>query len=752
MLHQIGNGALGPVFRAYDQDRDRLAAIKLFRLDLPPERVHQLIGEFEKIIAAELQHPVIAAPRATGIDSNSAYLALDFAAADSLDVVLRENGAAPPAQAVRVASQLAEALDYAADRQIVHGALHPRDILLSDDDIRIVGLGVARALERVGVDAPVRLPYAAPERINDSGWDRTADVFSLAAIVFEMLCGKRVTGTGSEAAESLTEVSGADMEALQRVFALALAGDPSYRYATATAFTDALKDAMGMEAAPARSRPKRRPKLRVVTTETELGLPLDEVAEVAEVPGVPEVLESRAPSLEFRVPSPEPQAPNPEALAPSPEEDAVIPVVPVRKPRRRRAPAPTPVAIETVAAPMPEQVPVEESLAADDLIPVQEEVVAETVHELVLEPEAIAEPEPEPTIELRAEPVPEPFIEPEPEPFVEPEPEPVVEPAAELPPFVQSLAEPEPEPEAIAEVIPEPVIEAEPPNPEPEIFASPEFRAPSPEPQVASFQPVFSNFEPRTSNLEPQRTPNLGPAAAVWPIGVAAVLGIALGFGAGYMVAIRDKAVAPVTAAASVATPTAAPVAPEPSPAVDVVLPPEPKLPVEPAQPNMDAKGEAWTGRMLVRSTPPGARVFVDGKDRGQTPLTIRELGQGEHRVRIARDGYTAAERRVVLSEKQASQSLSVRLGKDPASAKAAPPSAAAVAATATGGLVVESRPPGASVLVDGQHVGTTPLTLGDVRAGNHAIRIERDGYRIWTSGVNVAAGQQNRITASLEK
>src|SRR5256885_2294743 len=143
--------------------------------------------------------------------------------------------------------------------------------------MRIVGLGVARALERVGVTAPVRLPYAAPERINDEGWDRSADVFGLAAIVFELLSGKRLAGTGSEAAESLAEVPGADMDALQRVFALALAADPSYRYATATAFTDALKDAMGIEIAPARAKAKRRPKLHVVAAESaEPSLPLDD--------------------------------------------------------------------------------------------------------------------------------------------------------------------------------------------------------------------------------------------------------------------------------------------------------------------------------------------------------------------------------------------------------------------------------------------------------------------------------------------
>jgi hypothetical protein len=66
--------------------------------------------------------------------------------------------------------------------------------------------------------------------------------------------------------------------------------------------------------------------------------------------------------------------------------------------------------------------------------------------------------------------------------------------------------------------------------------------------------------------------------------------------------------------------------------------------------------------------------------------------------------------------------------------------------------LVIESRPSGAAVIVDGRNVGTTPMSLGDVAIGSHAVRLERDGYRVWASGVSISAGTQNRITASLEK
>ncbi len=716
MLHQIGNGALGPVFRAYDQDRDRLVAIKLFRLDLPPERVHQLAGEFEKLIAAELAHPVIATPRATGIDGNSAYLAQDFAAADSLDIVMREQGPAPAAQALRVAVQLADALDYAADRHVVHGALHPRDILLSQEDIRIVGLGIARALEHVGATAPVRRPYAPPERINDGGWDRTADVFSLAALVFEMLTGKRVAGTGSDAAEGLTEVSHGDLEAVQRVFALALASDPAYRYKTATAFTDALRSALDIETpaaspravvedAPPKPRTRRaRPKLRMVTPEPEL--PLNEVEEVCEVPEVPEVPRVQ----EVREASAEVEA----------EDVAVVP-----KPRRRKVPAPTPVAIETaheepLAEPAPEPEPVPELVIEPEPIVlqpiIQESVVEEPVVEesVVVEEPVVEEPIAEPVIQLAVTEVERIAVEPEPE--------------SEPP-------SPEREPEPLIETVPASLFAA---PPQAEIIES--------ESESIPESAGIPTLEPEAPSLEP-RVPNPAvfvPAArhaAVWPIGVAAVLGIAIGFGAGYTVAIRDRAsvrAVTSTAAAAAPVPQDAPAA-APQALGEIQLPSTAAQPVLPA-PTTKASAPAtpFAGRLLVRSTPSGAHVIVDGKDRGQTPATIRDLGRGEHRVQLERDGYRTAERRVALT--QPAQSLSVRLTRGAANGAKA------------GGLVIESRPQGAAVIIDGRPAGRTPLTLTDVVAGTHAVRIERDGYRIWTAGVDIAAGEQHRVTASLEK
>ena len=231
------------MFRAYDAERERLVAVKLFNLDLPPEKGHQLVAEFERLIAADLTHPALASPLATGITGVSAFLAQDYVAAESLDLSVREYGPAPPAEALRVAAQLAGALDFAAVVNISHGALHPRDVLMSSDDTRLTGMGVAHALETVGVTAPVRRPYSPPERIAGAAWNRRADVFSLAALIHELLWARRVSGTGPRAAESLTEIEGGDLDRLRATFGRALAESADDRYETALEFAEALKEA-----------------------------------------------------------------------------------------------------------------------------------------------------------------------------------------------------------------------------------------------------------------------------------------------------------------------------------------------------------------------------------------------------------------------------------------------------------------------------------------------------------------------------
>src|SRR6187549_4250766 len=95
VLHQIGVGALGPVFRTYEPERDRLVAVKAFRLDITPEQAQALADELTRSAEAGLFHPSIVEPIAAGVEGTVAYCAEEYVAAESLDVAMRHYAPAP---------------------------------------------------------------------------------------------------------------------------------------------------------------------------------------------------------------------------------------------------------------------------------------------------------------------------------------------------------------------------------------------------------------------------------------------------------------------------------------------------------------------------------------------------------------------------------------------------------------------------------------------------------------------------------
>ena len=122
-------------------------------------------------------------------------------------------------------------------------------------------------------------------------------------------------------------------------------------------------------------------------------------------------------------------------------------------------------------------------------------------------------------------------------------------------------------------------------------------------------------------------------------------------------------------------------------------------------------------------------------------------------------------ERRVVVTPSRPAQSVTVELARlrvpqratapSPVSPRPAPatptPATPGTSGRFTGILVLDSRQPGAKIFLDGTLVGTTPMLLQAVRAGEHAVRMERDGHKNWSSSVRVVASERNRVTATLE-
>jgi hypothetical protein len=119
----------------------------------------------------------------------------------------------------------------------------------------------------------------------------------------------------------------------------------------------------------------------------------------------------------------------------------------------------------------------------------------------------------------------------------------------------------------------------------------------------------------------------------------------------------------------------------------------------------------------------------------------------------------------VVISASRPAQSVNISLARAPvpppartaqaapaASASAASAPASAAASRLPGALEVESRPAGAKVYLDGTLIGNTPLSLPAVPPGEHAVRLEYDGYRLWASSIRIVPSERNRVRASLER
>jgi hypothetical protein len=146
--------------------------------------------------------------------------------------------------------------------------------------------------------------------------------------------------------------------------------------------------------------------------------------------------------------------------------------------------------------------------------------------------------------------------------------------------------------------------------------------------------------------------------------------------------------------------------------------------------------------------------LLVDGRPHGQTPATVTDLPLGLHTIDVARPGYVPSSTKVTLTGQRQAQTLSITLqaGKGDGGSAAARGSTAGRAASALGSVFVDSRPRGARVMIDGRVVGDSPLLVPELPPGDHTIQVELTGHRPFTTHVALKAGQQARVSATLEE
>jgi eukaryotic-like serine/threonine-protein kinase len=255
ILEKIGEGAMGTVYRAHDPAIGRVVAIKTFRLDSRVSSATRDRIVREARSAGILSHPNIVTIYDVNADGETAYIAMEFIDGQSLDAVIADAAPFRPAAVLPWIDQMADALDYAHKRGVIHRDVKPANVLLTRlGQIKLADFGIAKISSAASTDGNLILGtpgYMSPEQIRGDKIDHRTDVFSLGVVIFELLTGQRpfegdsvvttiykVVNEVPPAAHEL--VSGLPPE-IDSVLNKALEKDPEGRHTSCRQLVDALR-------------------------------------------------------------------------------------------------------------------------------------------------------------------------------------------------------------------------------------------------------------------------------------------------------------------------------------------------------------------------------------------------------------------------------------------------------------------------------------------------------------------------------
>jgi serine/threonine-protein kinase len=253
---ELGRGGMATVFLAVDEHHDRSVALKVLHPDLAAtlgsERFQREIR-----LAARLQHPHILSVYDSGDADGILWFTMPFVEGASLRDRL-SRGELPIPEAVRIAREVALALDFAHRHGVVHRDIKPENILLIDGQALVADFGIARALTGEGAVTQTGLAvgtpgYMSPEQASgEHALDARVDIYALGAVLYEMLAGEPpFTGPNAgaiiarmmtETPRPITAVRNTVPPALATLVASTLARSPADRPATARAVATTLEE------------------------------------------------------------------------------------------------------------------------------------------------------------------------------------------------------------------------------------------------------------------------------------------------------------------------------------------------------------------------------------------------------------------------------------------------------------------------------------------------------------------------------
>jgi eukaryotic-like serine/threonine-protein kinase len=249
---ELGRGAMGVVFKAWDENLERTVAVKVLARAVReiPQAMEFFVAEAKAL--AQLNHPNIVAVHDQSSDASDSYIIMEFVDGTTLEKLLLDRGKLPLRTALGVIDQLCNGLAYAHARKVIHRDIKPANVFVSREKVIKLGdFGIARVMRELEIrqtDVRGTPLYMSPEQINGTNINHRADLYAVGCTLFELCTGQPPFLDGNVMAHHLfteppllsSRLPGAPPE-LDELVAACLVKDSAARIASATEIQDRLR-------------------------------------------------------------------------------------------------------------------------------------------------------------------------------------------------------------------------------------------------------------------------------------------------------------------------------------------------------------------------------------------------------------------------------------------------------------------------------------------------------------------------------
>jgi len=217
LLAKIGSGGMGEVWKAEDTRLGRTVAIKILPQAVAADGQAIARMKREARTAAQLYHPNIATIHAFEEAADRIFIVMEYVEGEPLTELIRR-GPMAEADVCRIGRSVADALEAAHEKGIVHRDIKPDNIMVSGPRVKVLDFGIAKQVEPQGVNAndPTTVLtqqgmiigtvfYMSPEQALGKPLDRRSDIFSLGAVMYEAVSGRRPFH-GDTATDTITRI------------------------------------------------------------------------------------------------------------------------------------------------------------------------------------------------------------------------------------------------------------------------------------------------------------------------------------------------------------------------------------------------------------------------------------------------------------------------------------------------------------------------------------------------------------------